>query len=545
MSEIFISYARSTEAQAHRIAEALRALGYEVWRDDLIPAHEAFGRFIEERLAAARVVLVLWSAEGAQSEWVRSEASRARTMGKLVQLTLDGSPLPMPFDQIQCADLASWSGEVDAPGWRKVVDSIAAVLGRGTAAGDAGGRADTSARPPVPATKPSIAVLPFANRSGDLEQDYFADGMVEEIVQALSRFKTLFVIASGSSLSLKGKGVTPQEAARTLGVRYVLEGSVRKAGGRVRITAELIDAVDGMQIWADRFDDTLEDVFELQDKVALSVAAAIEPSVRAAEVRRTMRQPTENMNAYELYLRGHYQLFLGSAESTSSAAEYFDRAIELDPEFALALGFSAMAHAWLNQVGSVNEAETQRRRAIDLAQRAVRAGDDDAVALTLAAAALLWVGEGRAIAAPLIERAMTLNPGSFLVWHWRCLLRLMAGDGVGAVEDEEMSMRLDPLSPLRGWQLGNLGMALLIQRRFSDAISPLTQAAQLTPHYDVAHVWLAACQAHLGQTQAARESLARARSLARRPLPDLAAMWFQPDDARMITEGLALAEAGA
>jgi adenylate cyclase len=286
MSHIFISYARETQAQAHQVAEALRALGHEVWRDDEIPAHRMFGEMIEERLAAAKVVLVLWSAEAAKSEWVRSEASRARAMGKLVQLTLDKSPLPMPFDQIQCANLVGWSGEADAPGWRKIVDSIGEL-----ASGEAQAlRKETTPDPPLP-SKPSIALLPFTNLSGDPEQDYFADGMVEEIARALSRVKSLFVIGGGSSLSFKAKATTPREAARILGVRYVLEGSVRKSGGRVRIAVKLVDGTDGAQIWADRFEDTLEDVFALQDRVALSVAGIIEPAVRAADVRRGREPP--------------------------------------------------------------------------------------------------------------------------------------------------------------------------------------------------------------------------------------------------------------
>lgn len=228
MADIFISYARSTEPQAKQIAEALRDLGYGVWRDDELPAHRAYNEVIEERLKAAGAVVVIWSADAVKSQWVRSEADRAREDGKLVQLTLDGARLPMPFDQIQCADLSGWNGDTAAAGWRKVVAGIGDLLV------DAKNE-PAILTPPLP-TKPSIAVLPFANLSGDPEQEYFADGMVVEIVASLSRVRSIFVIASGSGLSFKGKGLSPQEAARRLGVRYVLEGSVRKAGNRVRIT---------------------------------------------------------------------------------------------------------------------------------------------------------------------------------------------------------------------------------------------------------------------------------------------------------------------
>ena len=180
MTDIFISYARSTADQAHRVAEALRALGYGVWRDDELPAHRAYAEVIEERLKAAKAVVVIWSDEAVKSEWVQSEADRARTDRKLVQLNLDGAALPMPFDRIQCADLSGWTGDADAPGWRKVVASLGDLMGVPSA-------------PAVEApaltlpSKPSIAVMPFANLSGDPEQEYFVDGMLVEIVEALSR----------------------------------------------------------------------------------------------------------------------------------------------------------------------------------------------------------------------------------------------------------------------------------------------------------------------------------------------------------------------
>ena len=259
MTDIFISYSRSIEPQAERIAEALGALGYSVWRDDQLPAHKAYTDVTEEHLRAAKAVLVIWTTEAAKSQWVRAETEVARLAGTLVQLSLDGAVPPLPFNQIQCADLNGWSGDTDAPGWKKVLASIADLTG---------GAAPIAAAPLALPPKPSIAVMPFAHLSGDPEQDYFADGMVEEIAAALSRIRSIFVIASSSTSVFRGKTVQSQEVARQLGVRYVLEGSVRKAGGRIRIAVNLIDASDGVQFWADRFEDTLDDVFALQDEVA-------------------------------------------------------------------------------------------------------------------------------------------------------------------------------------------------------------------------------------------------------------------------------------
>ncbi len=231
MSDVFISYARSTAREAQAVAAALRGLGYEVWLDDELPAHRAYADVIEERVREATAVVVIWSAEAAKSEWVRSEASIARAAHSLVQLTLDKSPLPMPFDQTQCADLRGWTGDPEAPGWKKVVARIADLVG-GTPVAVASA---TAGPPPLP-SKPSIAVLPFTDMTGSEGQDYFVDGMVEEITTALSRIRSIFVIASSSALTFKGKAVGAQDAARQLGVRYVLEGSVRKAGGRACVS---------------------------------------------------------------------------------------------------------------------------------------------------------------------------------------------------------------------------------------------------------------------------------------------------------------------
>jgi adenylate cyclase len=298
MSDVFISYARSTARQAQQVAEALRGLGYSVWIDDDLPAHRTYSRVIEEQMAVAKATVVIWSADAVQSEWVLSEANRAREDRKLVQLATDKSRLPMPFDTVQCTDLAGWSGDTEAAGWRKVAASVADLVGGATVT------ATQVADVPLPLpSKPSIAVIPFTNLSGDPEQDYFADGMVVEIVEALSRIRSIFVIASGSSLSFKGKGVGAQDAARQLGVRFVLEGSVRKAGGRVRIGVQLIDAADSTQIWSHHFEDTLEDVFALQDRIAVSVAGVVEPSLHQAEIRRASVRPTDNMGSYDLHLR--------------------------------------------------------------------------------------------------------------------------------------------------------------------------------------------------------------------------------------------------
>src|SRR5258708_3558463 len=232
MSDIFISYARSTEAQAQAVAEALRGLGYGVWRDDELPAHRAYAEVIEERLRSAKAVVVMWSAEAVKSQWVRAEANVARAAGTLVQLRLDNTVPPLPFNEIQCADLVGWTGDLGAHGWKKVAASVAELIGA------------IAAQPtPSPAVrKRSICVLPFANMSGDPEQEYFSDGISEDIITDLSKVSALEVCARNTAFTFKGKSMKVPDVARELGVSHVLEGSVRKAGGRARITPQLIDS---------------------------------------------------------------------------------------------------------------------------------------------------------------------------------------------------------------------------------------------------------------------------------------------------------------
>jgi TolB-like protein len=250
----------------------------------------------------------------------------------------------------------------------------------------------TSSGPPLP-DKPSIAVLPFANMSGDPEQEYFADGMVEEIITALSRIRWLFVIARTSSFTYKGQAVDVKQVARELGVRYVLEGSVRKGGNRVRITGQLIDAATGAHLWADRFDGSLDDVFELQDKVASSVAGVIEPALQRAEMRRSAERPTNDLGAYDLYLRALAAIYPVAKERVYLALGLLERAIAVDRHYGPALAWAAICHMTLVRDGWAEEPGTSRRKGIDLARRALEVGENDPQILTNAANALAVFGE--------------------------------------------------------------------------------------------------------------------------------------------------------
>ncbi|HEY1879754.1 MAG TPA: TIR domain-containing protein [Caulobacteraceae bacterium] len=344
MTDIFISYARSTAVQAQAIAEALRALGYGVWRDDELPAHRAYADVIRERLTAAKAVVVVWSAEAASSEWVRSEAERARADRKLVQLTVDGAELPMPFDQTQCADMNGWSGGADHPGWRKVVDSIAALT-----AGAKAAPVTSPAAAARPKPKLSICVLPFANMSGDAEQEYFSDGISEDIITDLSKVSALSVVARNTAFTFKGRSIKVTEVARELNVSHVLEGSVRKAGSRVRITAQLIDGAAGDHLWAERYDRDLDDIFALQDEISEAIVKALKLKLLPEEKKAIERRGTDSAEAYDLYLMARQQRWAVSfgVPRDEAILRLASRAVEIDPTYAGAWALVGGAQASL------------------------------------------------------------------------------------------------------------------------------------------------------------------------------------------------------
>jgi TolB-like protein/class 3 adenylate cyclase len=315
--------------------------------------------------------------------------------------------------------------------------------------------------------RPSIAVLPFQNMSGDPEQEYFADGIVEDIITALSRFRQLFVIARNSSFTYKGRAVDVKRVGRELGVRYVLEGSVRKAANRLRITGQLVDATTGVHLWADHFDGNLGDIFNLQDQVTASVVSAVAPKVEQAEIDRAKRKPTESLAAYDHYLRGIAAIFRPRAnrESTSAALRSFQNAIELDAEFASAYGMAAMCYVPRKINGWMDDQAKETAEAIRLAQRAVDLGGEDAVALWGAAMGFSIVGD-LSKAAAAIERALLLNPNLAAAWLASASTRARLGEPELAIEHAKQALRLSPLDPFRFVIYGAMGTAHFFAGRY-------------------------------------------------------------------------------
>ena len=384
--------------------------------------------------------------------------------------------------------------------------------------------------------KPSIAVLPFANMSGDPEQEYFADGMVEEIITALSRIRWLFVIARNSSFTYKGQAVDVKQVGRELGVRYVLEGSVRKGSGHVRITAQLIDATTATHLWADRFDGSLEDVFDLQHKVASSVAGVIKPALRAAEIQRSSHRPTQDLTAYDLYLRALPEAASFEKDRLRRALEFLGQAIERDLRYGPALALAALCHHRLYGAGDV---EMHRGSAVDLARRALQAEPEDPEVIAVAAFVLGVLGEDGDVPISLVDRALALNPSFGLGWYWSGVLRIIAGYPDLALEHFETFLRLSPRER-HSAHLTGIGMALFMKRRFEDAAAKLLGSLERVPNFTVSLRFLAACYAHMDRLEEAREIIERLRGITSVVIGG-ATFLRNPEDRELLLSGLRLA----
>jgi TolB-like protein/class 3 adenylate cyclase len=375
----------------------------------------------------------------------------------------------------------------------------------------------TPSKAPLPLPdKPSIAVLPFQNMSGDPEQDYFADGMVEEIITALSRVRWLFVIARNSAFTYKGRAVNVKQVGRELGVRYVLEGSVRKAANRVRITGQLVDALNGAHLWANRFDGELENIFQLQDQVTASVVGIIAPRMEEAEIARAKHKPTESLDAYDCYLRGVASLqamFGGSKEAVNEALQLFYRAIELDPEFASPHGMAAWCYVLRKNYGWVTDdsqeiAETER-----LARRAARLAKEDAVALYTAGFALARIVGYLDDGAALIDRALALDPNLAAAWHLSGWVNIYLGKPEIAIDHMARAMRLNPLDPLMFGMQNGTAAAHFLAERYDEASAWSEKALRIHTDYLPAMRMAAASHACAGRLAEAQKIIERIRQI--------------------------------
>jgi len=362
--------------------------------------------------------------------------------------------------------------------------------------------------------RPSIAVLPFANMSGDPEQDYFVDGMVEDIITGLSRIKWLFVIARNSSFAYKGKSPDIRQVGRELGVRYVLEGSVRRAAARVRITGQLVEAESGRHIWAERYDRALDDVFALQDEIALSVVGAIEPSLRRAEIERVRRKRPEHLDAYDLVLRATPFVETVMADGASQALPLLERALALEPDYALAHGHAAVCHEILFMRGrQADRREENRRGAIRHARAALVHGRDDATALAEAGFVIAMVEHDRAAAREAFEAAITLSPSSAFTYIMSSVVLGWAGEGDRAIEWAEKGLRLSPFDPWNFNAWFGVWAGNFQQARYEDAAHAARKSVQSNPAFSIAHLCLVSALVKLGRIDEAKAAAARVLEL--------------------------------
>jgi adenylate cyclase len=379
-------------------------------------------------------------------------------------------------------------------------------------AGDSSPAAASRAAPSPP-DKPSIAVLPFHNMSGDPEQEYFADGMVEDIITALSRFSWLMVIARNSTFTYKNKAIDVKQIGRELGVRYALEGSVRKAAGTVRITGQLIDCATGAHLWADRFDGALDNVFDLQDQVTANVVGAIEPRLRKAEIERATRKPTDNLDAYDYFLRGLFRFHSHTRRGNEDALKLFQRAIDLDPNYAAAYGMAAYCRHRRRVWGWTDDRKGDLHELAHLARQAAKLGKDDPVALSTAGWVTSYDLRDPELGAALIDRALTLNPNEATAWWMSAFAHVWLGEPERAIADAQRAMRLSPRDPQIHQMYTAVGSADFVSGKYEEAVASALAALQVEPDYQPGLRLGAAACGQLGRLEEANSLILRLQEL--------------------------------
>jgi adenylate cyclase len=369
------------------------------------------------------------------------------------------------------------------------------------------------AKPLALPDRPSIAVLAFQTMGGDAEQEYFADGMVEDIITGLSRIKWLFVIARNSSFAYKGKSVDIRQVSRELGVRYVLEGSVRKAGGRLRVNAQLIDADNGAHVWADRYDGALDDVFEFQDRITETIVGIIEPNVRRAEIERARRKRPDSLDAYDLYLQAAPHFASAMPKDAENAIPLLEQALKLDPHYAPA--HALMALALESRFARAGYSKADALASERHARAAVAYGADDSTALAIASLPLLMVAHDFEAASSAVKRALDINPSCAIALFFGAQAHADGGDHALAEDYATRALRLSPLDPQSFMALNALGFVRGLAGRLDEAVSFFSQAVQANPRFSTLYVFQAAALAHAGRTDEA--ATAASRLLAMQP----------------------------
>ena len=475
MPDVFLSYAREDQKTARRIAEALERAGYSVWWDQTLSPGEAYDEVTENALQSAKSVVVLWSRHSVGSRWVRAEATQAERNGTLLPVLIEPCKLPIMFELRQTADLTGWNGDGAQPAWQSVLAGVERMSQKP--------RVERPAPPAPPVAThagPTLVVLPFQNLSPDPEQEHFADGVVEAITATLSRIRSFFVISRNTAFRYKGRALNVPEGGRELGVRYVVEGSVQKAGNRVRITVQLVDAVDDAHIWADRVDGTLDDVFELQDRITERVAGALQPSIRLAEIERAQRKPPQDSGAYEYTMRAMPYVWALDKDASAKALELLGQALAIDPAYPLALALAGWCHAQQQVYNWTSDFEGARAAALEHANRAARLAGDDPLILAVLGA-VQTIARNMGAARTMLEKALALDPNSAWAWSRLGWVEIYADHPARAIENFERALRLSPLDPMNFNNYVGIGIAHDLAGRFDESVTYLQRAMEERP----------------------------------------------------------------
>jgi adenylate cyclase len=440
MADIFLSYARQDAGAARRFAEAFEASGFTVWWDAALRAGDTFDETIERALREAGAVVVLWSPHSVASRWVRAEATLADRSRTLLPVIIAPCQRPIAFELMHCVELAHWRGSRDDKAWlalaadaRRLVDARAAPRGAGAAAA---GIARVAAL-----GRPGVAILPFVNMSGDPEQEYFADGVTEDIITDLARVSGLAVASRNAAFTYKGKAVAPAQLARDLGVTHVMEGSVRKSGNRVRITAQLLDAASDTPLWAERFDRTLDDIFAIQDEISKAIVTALKVRLLPAERQALEQRATNNSEAYELFLIARGFQRKGSERLKPVIIRICRRVVELDPGFARGWALLSIAESEMGQRGIEGYSFASARAS---AERAIAADPDAAEGYAALAEARVRGEMAEEPAAALLEKALALDPNCFDALTVAGSLAIARRQHARSIEYFERAIALEP-----------------------------------------------------------------------------------------------------
>ncbi|MEY2853268.1 MAG: hypothetical protein RL030_400, partial [Pseudomonadota bacterium] len=500
LADVFLSYSRDDQPTARYFAEGFQREGLTVWWDQTLDAGEAFDRVTERALDDAKSVVVLWSKRSVESRWVRAEATQAQADNRLVPVMIEPCKRPIMFELTHTADLSGWSSDDSDARWRSLVDGLRRLLGKvATSATIPGATGSTAAGPAGDELfkRPAVAVLPFANMSGEPEQEYFVDGITQDIVSALSYWRWFPVIARNSTLAYKKDALNVTEIGQKLGAKYVLEGSVRKAGGRVRITAQLIDATTGHQLWSQRYDRDLVDIFEVQDEITSSIVASLEPELQRAEQQRAMRKPPQNLGAWDCCHRALAHQWKFTPEDYVEAIRFARRATELDATSSYARSMLANCLYEQTMAGWSADPAQAFREVFDAASEAVALDEGDWLGHFMKGMGYLWTQRAYDLGIQENRRAVALNPSAPGAYHGLACLLSFTGNWTEAIPPLHKLLRLDPQYRFTGSALADISLAHLILRDFDQAREFAEKAIQAQPWFVRSYQRLACCLGHM------------------------------------------------